>query len=54
MANQMLFLDPSLTDKEKLLSTIEHIPNILQVLDQVAEWYGPSLHLCTLPPNPSD
>lgn len=39
MANQMQFLDPDLTDKEKLLSTIEHIPNIFQVLDQAAEWY---------------
>lgn len=39
MSNQILFLDPSLTDKGKLLSTIDHIPNVLQVLDQAAEWY---------------
>lgn len=39
MANQMQFLDPTLTDKEKLLSTVNHIPNVLQVLDQAAEWY---------------
>lgn len=37
-SSSISFPDPSLSDKEKLLSTITNIPNVFQVLDFASEW----------------
>lgn len=41
------FLDLDLSDRAKLLRTIEHIPDVLQVADHAHDW---SVHLKTVAP----